>query len=250
MRRPLVVGNWKMNGTRRSIAELLDGLLQRWQGVHQAEVGVCAPFVYLDQVAKQLAGSNIRFGSQDLSQHDNGAYTGEISAAMLADLQCDFAIVGHSERRDYHRESSELVAEKFIAAQGAELTPILCVGESLAQRENGETLDVIRAQLQAVIDRAGLEAFDRAVVAYEPVWAIGTGRTATPEQAQEVHRFIRQQLAAAGPATRILYGGSVKSGNAQELFGQPDIDGGLVGGASLDAEEFGRICQAAELPAA
>lgn len=249
MRRPLVVGNWKMNGTQRSIAELLNGLLERWQGVHQAEVGVCAPYVYLGQVASQLGQSNIQLGAQDVSQHENGAHTGDISAVMLADLHCDFVIVGHSERRDHHRESSQLVADKFAAAQDAKLTPILCVGESLAQREGNQALDVIRQQLQAVIELAGVDAFNHAIVAYEPVWAIGTGRTATPEQAQEVHRFIREQLGRAGSTTRILYGGSVKSGNAAELFRQPDIDGGLVGGASLDAEEFSRICQAAELPA-
>jgi triosephosphate isomerase len=246
MPRPLVVGNWKMNGSRRSIADLLEGLLQRWQGVHEAEVAVCAPFVYLAQVGRQLADSHIRFGAQDLSPHDNGAYTGDISAAMLADMLCSFAIVGHSERRAIHGESNELVADKFAAALAAKVTPILCVGESLEQREANQTLQVIEAQLQAVIDRVGTERLVRGVVAYEPVWAIGTGQTASPEQAQEVHSFIRSQLDANAAETPILYGGSVKADNAEALFRQADIDGGLVGGASLDAEEFSQICEAAD----
>ncbi|MEX1031895.1 MAG: triose-phosphate isomerase [Cellvibrionaceae bacterium] len=248
MRRPLVVGNWKMNGTKQSVAELLDGLLARWQGVHRAEVAVCAPYVHLYQVARQLAESNIHFGAQDVSQYDNGAYTGDISAAMLSDMFCHFVIVGHSERRQYYSEGNRLVAKKFAVAVAAKLTPILCIGESLAQREADDTLEVISEQLHAVIDQVGVDKFTHAIVAYEPVWAIGTGRTATPEQAQEVHRFIRQQLGDVGAATRIIYGGSVKRSNAVELFRQPDIDGGLIGGASLDPAEFTVICQAAELP--
>lgn len=250
MPRPLVVGNWKMNGNRRSIAELLENFLQRWKGVHRTEVAVCAPFVYLAQVGRQLADSQVRYGAQDLSSHENGAYTGDISAAMLADMLCSFVIVGHSERRAIHGETSELVADKFAAAMGAKLTPILCVGESLEQREANQTLQVIEAQLRAVIDRVGSERMAQAVVAYEPVWAIGTGRTATPEQAQEVHSFIRGQLGADGAQTPILYGGSVKADNAGALFRQPDINGGLVGGASLDAEEFSQICEAADRIAA
>jgi triosephosphate isomerase (TIM) len=248
MRRPLVVGNWKMNGTGRGIAELLEKLLKHWQGTQQTEVAVCPSYVYLEQVARQLAKSTIQLGAQDVSQYDNGAYTGDISAAMLSDMACSFVIVGHSERRQYYSESNQLVARKFAAAMNARLTPILCVGESLAQREVGETLSVIREQLQAVIDLVDVEQFEHAVVAYEPVWAIGTGLTATPEQAQEVHRFIREQLGReqAGAVTRILYGGSVKPDNAEALFQQPDIDGGLVGGASLNAQEFSLICQAAE----
>lgn len=249
MRRPLVVGNWKMNGTKHSVAVLLEGLLERWQGVHQSELAVCAPYVYLEQVGRQLTESNIQFGAQDVSPYEHGAYTGDVSAAMLSDMLCHFVIVGHSERRQYYSESSQLVAKKFAAAIDAKLTPILCIGESLAQREAEETLVVIREQLQAVIDLVGLERFSQAVVAYEPLWAIGTGRTATPEQAQEVHQFIREQLGSVGAVTRILYGGSVKSSNARDLFQQPDIDGGLVGGASLDAQEFSLICEAAELPA-
>ncbi|MCW8194689.1 triose-phosphate isomerase [Proteobacteria bacterium 005FR1] len=246
MPRPLVVGNWKMNGSRRSTAELLEGLLQRWQGVHKAEVAVCAPFVYLAQVGRQLADSRIRYGAQDLSPHDDGAYTGDISAAMLSDMLCSFVIVGHSERRSIHRESNELVAEKAAAALAAGLTPIICVGESLEQRESNETLQVVEAQLKAVAERIGAERYASTVVAYEPVWAIGTGKTASPEQAQEVHSFIRRQLGANGADTPILYGGSVKPDNAEELFRQADIDGGLIGGASLDAEQFTQICEAAD----
>ena len=246
MRRPLVVGNWKMNGTKDSVAELVRGLLAAWQGVHQAEVAVCAPYVHLHQVARQLAESNITLGAQDLSQFENGAYTGDISAAMLSDMFCHFVIVGHSERRQYHRESNELVAKKFVAAIDQKLTPILCVGETLDQRDAGQTLSVIEAQLHAVLDVINPNVMNHAVVAYEPIWAIGTGRTATPEQAEQVHAFIRKQLGQQGSNTRILYGGSVKANNAREMFAQPNIDGGLVGGASLVAEEFISICRAAE----
>ncbi len=246
MRRPLVVGNWKMNGSKQSVADLINGLLGAWQGVHQAEVAVCAPFVHLGQVARQLAESNITFGAQDVSQYENGAFTGDISAAMLSDMFCHFVIVGHSERRQFHKESDELVAKKFVAAQEAKLTPILCVGESLEQRDAGKTLSVIEQQLKAVLDVIEPKALNHAVVAYEPIWAIGTGRTATPEQAEEVHAFIRDQLGSEGENTRLLYGGSVKAANANELFQQKNIDGGLVGGASLKAEEFINICRAAE----
>ena len=246
MRRPLVVGNWKMNGTKESVADLVNGLLAAWQGVHQAEVGVCAPYVHLHQVARQLAESNIALGAQDVSHYENGAYTGDISAAMLSDMFCHFVIVGHSERRQYHNESNELVAKKFVAAIEQKITPILCVGETLAQRDADQTLSVIEAQLQAVLDVIDPKVMNHAVVAYEPIWAIGTGRTATPEQAEEVHAFIRKQLGEQGANTRILYGGSVKANNARELFQQANIDGGLVGGASLVANEFISICQAAE----
>ncbi len=246
MRRPLIVGNWKMNGSRSQNAVLLSELLARWQGVHQAEVAVCAPYVYLQQLVEELAGSNIGIGVQDISAHAEGAYTGEVSGDMLADMDCHFVIVGHSERREYHFETNELVAKKFAATQNAKLVPILCIGETAAEFDAGETLDVIGQQLRAVIDLAGRDAFTKAVIAYEPVWAIGTGRTATPEQAQEVHSFIREQLGEVGVGVRILYGGSVKAGNAPGLFRQSDIDGALVGGASLIAEEFMKICQAAE----
>jgi len=246
MRRPLVVGNWKMNGTKEGVAGLVNGLLARWQGMHQAEVGVCPPFVHLHQVGRQLAESNIFLGAQDLSPHENGAHTGDVSAAMLSDHFCHFVIVGHSERRQHHKESNGLVARKVQAAVDAKLLPILCVGETLEQREANQTLDVVAEQLKAVLDEVGSDVFAQGVIAYEPVWAIGTGKTATPEQAEEVHAFIRGQLGEIGERTRLLYGGSVKATNAAELFAQPNIDGALVGGASLVAEEFIAICQAAE----
>ncbi|MGI1678929.1 MAG: triose-phosphate isomerase [Cellvibrionaceae bacterium] len=248
MRRPLVVGNWKMNGTKSSVATLLEGLLARWHGMHQSEVAVCSSFVHLGQLARQLQESNIQIGAQDVSQYDDGAYTGDISAAMLSDMFCHYVIVGHSERRGYHKETDTVVAEKFAAAQNAKLTPILCVGETLAERDNNEALDVIGRQIKAVIDRVGQEKLTRAVIAYEPIWAIGTGRTASPEQAEDVHKYIREQLGSTGSTTRILYGGSVKPGNAAELFSQKNIDGGLVGGASLNIGDFIEICQAADLP--
>lgn len=248
MRHPLVVGNWKMNGTQQSIAELLDAMVKLWQATGEIEVAVCAPHVYLSQVAGRLAdsASGIRCGAQDLSEHHAGAYTGEVSGAMLADVGCHFAIVGHSERRQYHDESNEQLAAKFAAAQQAGLTPIYCVGESLEQREAGQTLDTIAEQLALIVKQADQDSLSKAVIAYEPVWAIGTGRTASPEQAQEVHSFIRRQLGAAAEQTRILYGGSVNAENAASLFAQPDIDGGLVGGASLDAGSFLEICRAAK----
>lgn len=246
MRRPLVVANWKMNGCSASNVELLQSFLAKWQGVHQAEVAICPPAVYLQQVNEYLAQSNVALGAQDVSAAEEGAYTGENSAAMLADMGCRYVIVGHSERRQYHDESDELVAKKFVAAQRYQLTPILCVGETLVQREADETLIVIGEQLKAVVDLAGRSAIATAVIAYEPVWAIGTGLTATPEQAQEVHAYIREQLGSVGAGVRILYGGSVKPSNAEELFSQADIDGALVGGASLVADDFYGICQAAE----
>jgi len=246
MRRSLVVANWKMNGSLAANRQLLEAFFSRWQGVHQAEVAVCPPSVYLAQVGQLLSSSNVELGAQDVSSHDSGAFTGESSALMLAELNCKFVLVGHSERREYHAETNKLIAEKFVAAQAQGLTPILCVGETLEQRDADETLLTIGEQLKAVIDIAGRDAMTRAVVAYEPVWAIGTGLTATPLQAQEVHQYIREQLGYAGEAVRVLYGGSVKPNNAAELFSQADIDGALVGGASLSAEDFYSICQAAE----
>ncbi len=219
--------------------------------MHQAEVVVCSSFVHLGQLGRQLQESNIQIGAQDVSQYDDGAYTGDVSASMLSDMFCHYVIVGHSERREYHKETDAVVAEKFAAAQNAKMTPILCVGETLAERDNGEALTVIGRQLKAIIDRVGLEKLTRAVIAYEPIWAIGTGRTATPEQAEEVHAFIREQLVSesgTGTTTRLLYGGSVKPDNAAELFSQKNIDGGLVGGASLNTNDFLEICQAADLP--
>jgi len=244
MRTPLVLGNWKMNGSLHSNAELLQALLSGFQAAEKVQVAVCAPYVYLAQVAQLLQGSAIGHGAQDISIASKGAYTGEISAQMLQEFDCTYVLVGHSERRDYHHESDALVAKKFQAAQQAGLTPVLCVGETLAQREADETLAVIGKQLQAVMALVGAKSLAAAVIAYEPVWAIGTGLTASPEQAQEVHAYIRQQLGAEGVATQILYGGSVKPNSAPELFKQADIDGALVGGAALNAADFLAIAAA------
>jgi triosephosphate isomerase len=249
MRARLIAGNWKMHGSLASNARLLDALkagLKHAEGVGYA---VCAPFPYLAQVSAALSGSGIAWGAQDLCEHDAGAYTGEVSGAMLKEFGCRFAIVGHSERRSLYAEDDRRVAAKFIAAQRAGLTPILCVGETLEQRERGEMESVVVRQLDAVLAAAGSAALANAALAYEPVWAIGTGRNATPQQAQEMHAFIRAQLAARdrGLTQRvtIVYGGSVKPGNARELFAMPDVDGGLIGGASLVAEDFIAICAAA-----
>lgn len=247
MRRKLVAGNWKMHGTLAENETLLSGILAGMGDV-QAGVAVCVPFPYLAQAQARLTGSAVAWGAQNMSQHAKGAYTGEVSAAMLKDFGCAFVIVGHSERRALYGESDEVVAEKFAAAQAAGLTPILCVGETLDEREGGVTEQVVGRQLDAVIARSGVAALARAVVAYEPVWAIGTGKTATPEQAQAVHAFIRGRVRALDGAVAegliIQYGGSMKPGNAAELLGQPDIDGGLIGGASLNADEFLAICRA------
>ena len=245
----LVVGNWKMHGSRASNAELLQGLLSADLSATapRADVAVCAPFVYLADVAAALAGSAIAYGSQDVSCQKQGAYTGEVSGVMLKEFGVKYAIVGHSERRSYHAESNQLVADKAKTALAEGLTPIVCVGETLAEREANQTEFVVAAQLKAVIDTLG-EQLSSIVVAYEPVWAIGTGKTATPEQAQAVHAFLRAQLKAAQPAAAsvpLLYGGSVKPDNAVELFAQPDIDGGLIGGASLKASDFVAIARAA-----
>ena len=249
MRRPLVAANWKMNGLQAQVDELLGELLGRLSGDSGCDVVICPPSLYIGQARQKLAGSSLQLGAQNCYIQDRGAYTGEISARMLADLECTHVIVGHSERRSLFGESSELVAEKFVAAQLQGLTPILCLGETREQREAGDTAKVVLAQLQAVLDRDGAGPLRHAVIAYEPVWAIGTGLSATPEQAQEVHAMIRHRIGQldAGVAgdLRILYGGSVKAANAAALFGQPDIDGALVGGASLDAKEFVAICKAA-----
>ena len=248
MRQALVAGNWKMNGNRDSAVKLADAVLQGPEG-GKAEVLLCPPFVYLADVARVLKDSGIRLGAQDLCAEDNGAFTGEVSGAMLRDSGCRYVIVGHSERRALFGEDDAWVARKFMAAQKAGLTPILCVGETLAEREAGSTSQVVSRQLKAVLGSAGIGAFAGAVIAYEPVWAIGTGRTAKSDQAQEVHALIRGLLAAEdakiAAGTRLLYGGSVKAANAAALFHMPDIDGGLVGGASLDAAEFLAICAAA-----
>jgi triosephosphate isomerase len=245
MRRKLVVGNWKMNGSRAANAELLAGL--NAAGPWTADVAVCAPFPYLGDVALSLQGGRIGWGAQDCSAHESGAFTGEVSASMLAEFGCRFVIVGHSERRALHGESDQLVADKAKAALAHKLTPIVCVGETLAEREAGETDHVVKRQLSAVIHTLG-HCVPQIVVAYEPVWAIGTGKTATPEQAQAVHALLRAQLHAATTKSDemlILYGGSMKPDNAAQLLGQADIDGGLIGGASLKAADFAAICKAA-----
>jgi triosephosphate isomerase len=247
-RRPLVAGNWKMHGSRAENTALLEAVLNRLDA-RAVDVLVCPPFVYLAELAARLSGTAIAVGAQSVCAESVGAFTGEVSAGMLKEVGCAYVLVGHSERRSLYNEDSQLVARKFVAAQSQQLIPVLCMGETLAQREAGETFAVIREQLDAVVTAAGIAAFASAVVAYEPVWAIGTGRNATPQQAQEAHAFIRQSVAAhdAGVAAglRILYGGSVKGANAAELFAQVDVDGGLVGGASLKADEFLSICAAA-----
>lgn len=243
-RRQLVVGNWKMHGGHAANEALLEGL--KSAGPLPSDTAVCVPFPYLAQAAERLARSAIQWGAQDCSAHEQGAYTGEVSAAMLADFGCRYAIVGHSERRALHGESDQLVADKAKAALARGITPIVCVGETLEQREAGETDAVVKRQLSAVIHTLGHCAGEM-VVAYEPVWAIGTGRTATPEQAQAVHALLRAQLHAATPRSaqmKLLYGGSVKPDNAASLFAQADIDGGLIGGASLKAADFLAICRA------
>lgn len=249
MRRPLVAGNWKMNGSRDSVKTLLDGIKQGIASVSAAQVAVCPPYVYIADVASMLAGTPVAWGAQNLSEHQSGAYTGEVAGPMLTDFGCTYAIVGHSERRSLYGESDELVARKFAAARRFGLVPILCVGELLEEREAGRTEQVVARQLDAVLKLEGVDALGGAVIAYEPVWAIGTGRTATPEQAQDVHAFIRAKIAQQSDTiaqrVQILYGGSVKGSNAAELFRMPDIDGGLIGGASLNAEEFLTICRAA-----
>jgi triosephosphate isomerase len=249
MRRKLVAGNWKMHGSREMTESLVSGLSAELTGGAGCEVAVCPPFPFLAHAAAALVGSEIRLGAQNLCEQDEGAFTGEVSGTMLKNLCCHYVIVGHSERRAIYGETDDLVAAKFQAAQRHGLVPILCVGETLEEREAGVTEDRVGAQVQAVLAAAGIEAFSSAVIAYEPVWAIGTGRTATPEQAQEVHAFIRGLLRAEndtiGDCVRVLYGGSVKAANAAEIFAMPDVDGGLVGGASLEAAGFASICRAA-----
>ncbi len=245
MRKKLIVGNWKMHGSHQANAELLAGIASA--APFLCDAAVCVPFPYLSETAVALAATNIRWGAQDCSKHEHGAYTGEVSAAMLREFGCSYAIVGHSERRAYHAESDQLVADKAKQALAHGITPIVCVGETLAEREAGHTDAVVKRQLSAVIHTLA-HCVGEMVVAYEPVWAIGTGKTATPEQAQEVHALLRAQLHAATPradAMRVLYGGSVKPDNARVLFTQPDIDGGLIGGASLKAADFVAILRAA-----
>ncbi len=251
MRRKLVAGNWKMHGSRSASAELVVNLATSLP--HAVDVAVLPPYPYLSELIALGAASGLLFGAQDLSEHAQGAYTGEVAGAMLKEIGCRHVLVGHSERRQYHAESNELVARKFVAAQAAGLIPILCVGELLEHREAGQTEAIVAAQLDAVLELAGIAAFGMAEVAYEPVWAIGTGKTATPEQAQQVHAFMRdkflKQDARIASSLRLLYGGSVKAANAAELFARSDIDGGLIGGASLVAADFLAICNAAAIAA-
>jgi triosephosphate isomerase len=248
MRRKLVVGNWKMNGSRAANAALLSGIVAGLADA-KAACAVCAPAPYLAQCEAALAGSALGWGAQDVSAHASGAFTGEVAASMLVDFACSHVIVGHSERRAYHAESSELVAQKTLAALAAGITPIVCVGETLAEREAGQTAAVVSAQLGAVLALLDDAAVLKIVLAYEPVWAIGTGKTATPAMAQEVHAQLRAQLkqknAVAADTVQILYGGSMKPDNAKELMAQPDIDGGLIGGAALKAVDFLAIIHAA-----
>ncbi len=249
MRTKLVAGNWKLNGSLSSIRELIDGMLAGVDAVKTAGVAVCPPAIYIPEVTAMVKDSKIAVGSQNVCDQDSGAYTGEIAGAMLKEFGCEYAIVGHSERRSLYGEDDAMVAARFAAARRNGLKPILCIGEKLEEREQGVTEDVVSRQIDAVIAVEGISAFADAVIAYEPVWAIGTGKTASPQQAQDVHAFIRGKLAAldAGIAENIIiqYGGSMNAGNAEELLGMPDIDGGLIGGASLKAADFLAICQAA-----
>lgn len=248
MRRKIVAGNWKMYGNLVENKRLLDAIITDLNGLNKVNFLVCVPYPYLASVQSALQNTNIAWGAQNLSQHEKGAYTGETSAFMLNDFECRYVIVGHSERRALFCESSQIVAEKYQIAQWAGITPILCVGETLEQRESGTTEEVIKEQLATVIKLAGIESLAKAIIAYEPVWAIGTGKTASPEQAQDVHSFIREGIAKQdaniAKDLTILYGGSVKPSNASELFNMPDIDGGLIGGASLVANDFVAICRA------
>lgn len=250
MRRPIVAGNWKMHGSRGENARLIEEIVGGYPADAGADCIVCPPFVYLQEVGRLLRDTPIALGAQDVCAETHGAFTGEVSAGMLKDVGCKYVLVGHSERRLIYRESDQLIARKFAAAHAKGLIPVLCVGEQLADREASRTEEVISRQLDAVLELCGPEVLGQGVVAYEPVWAIGTGRNATPQQAQDVHAFIRARIAARdariAAATRVLYGGSVKAGNAAELFAMPDVDGGLIGGASLKADEFLAILGAAE----
>lgn len=250
MRTKLVAGNWKLNGSLQSIRELIKGIKAGMDTVKAAGVAVCPPAIFIPEVASLVKGSGIAVGSQNICDQDSGAYTGEIAGSMLKEFACEYAIVGHSERRSIYGESDDMVAARFAAARRNGLKPILCVGELLEEREQGITEEVVGRQIDAVIKLEGIQAFADAVIAYEPVWAIGTGKTASPQQAQDVHAFIRGKLAALDATIAenivIQYGGSVNAANANELFGMPDIDGGLIGGASLKPEDFLAICQAAD----
>lgn len=249
MRRKLVAGNWKMHGSLAENQTRLTQLVSALKNNEVIDVAVFSTAPYLFQCKSLLAASGITWGAQDVSQYESGAYTGEISVSMLEDFTCQYVLVGHSERRELFHESDSIVASKFAAVLDSSIVPVLCVGESLAQRESGDTMVVIVKQIEAVLAKTGIAGFNNAVVAYEPVWAIGTGKTATPEQAQEVHKAIRQHLAQydadIAEALQIVYGGSVKPDNADAIFAQPDVDGALVGGASLNSNDFIKICNAA-----
>ena len=249
MRQKLVAGNWKMNGSKASIKELLDGIKKGIGDVRDSEVAVCPPAAYLGEVESQLSGTPVAWGAQNLSTEEKGAFTGELSASMVNDFSCKYVLVGHSERRSLYGEDDAIVAKKFAVARAAGLKPVLCIGETLEERESGVTEEVVARQIEAVVQLEGIAALTDGVIAYEPVWAIGTGKTASPEQAQEVHAFIRKRLAeqdsAVAEKVQILYGGSMNAANAADLLSQSDIDGGLIGGASLKAEDFLTICRAA-----
>lgn len=248
MRRRIVAGNWKLHGDRQFAHALLDAVAAAGDRAGVERI-ILPPLPYLAELAGHYAASGLAFGAQDVSANQKGAFTGEVSASMLAEVGARYGLVGHSERRQYHGETSEVVARKFLAARSAGLTPILCIGETLSQREDGQTQWRLEQQLEPLFDLAGPDAFDNAIIAYEPVWAIGTGKTASPEQVQEVHAFIRSELSQRGArmadSLPILYGGSVKADNAAALFAQPDVDGGLIGGASLVAADFLAIVDAA-----
>lgn len=248
MRKKLVVGNWKMNGSLDANEALLKALADATDSLAGVDAAVCVPFPYLFQPAMLLENTSITWGAQNVSEHENGAYTGEVSAAMLKEFSCKYVLIGHSERRTLYGENDAMVARKFVAAQTAGIVPILCVGETLAERDTNATESVVGRQLDRVIELVGITALQNCVVAYEPVWAIGTGKTATAEQAQAVHHFIRSRVASrdsvVAAALLILYGGSVKASNAAQLLIMPDVDGGLIGGASLVAEDFLAICRA------
>ncbi|MGB1581764.1 MAG: triose-phosphate isomerase [Nevskiales bacterium] len=249
-RKPMVAGNWKMHGSLSMVNQLTSAIVDGVSELSSVETLICPPLPYLQAAYELTKGSNLELGAQNIcEQVEQGAYTGEVNGAMLKDVGCSAVLVGHSERRQYYAEDNERVADKFIAVQTAGLLPILCIGETQAEREAGETEHVLKAQLRAVLDKAGVVSFSAAVIAYEPVWAIGTGLTASPEQAQEAHAFIRGIMqgedAIIARDLRLLYGGSVKPDNAAALFSCPDVDGGLIGGAALEADSFIRICQAA-----
>lgn len=252
MRQSLVIGNWKMHGSLSENDKLLAALLPRLADGSKAKVVICPPTIYLQNISGKIIDSHLVLGAQNVCAEvsTSGAFTGEVSARMLADFAVRYVIIGHSERRQYYGENDDIVSGKFIQAQLQGLIPVLCVGENLQQREEGETLDVISRQITAIVNKVGIEAFSNAVIAYEPVWAIGTGKTASPEQAQEVHAHIRQEIRKSSKEIaekiQLLYGGSVKADNAESLFKMADIDGALVGGASLNADDFSVICKAAE----